>query len=318
MRMNAWSRGQRWKNDVIFHVAVGSIRVGLSLPRRWLPWLGSTLGTTAYAIFGHARRATLENLALVYPHLHPIERRAMAREVFRTLGCNLTDTLSLLDPTESPERTLGITPTSRTALDEALRAGRGVVYVTCHLGPWERMAALLAGLGYPITTLASESYDPRFDAVLYGRLRTSRNVDVIYRGSSAAPLAVVRALKRGRVLGFLVDLPGRIATCPVQWLGRPSTVALGPARIALRTGAPVVIGTPAPGAGGLQVDVTALPTEDLEPGDVGERVLCQRIADELSRRIAALPSHWPWMHRSFETRAMRQLGGSAAHFGLIH
>jgi Kdo2-lipid IVA lauroyltransferase/acyltransferase len=294
-----WSRAQRWKNDAIFVAASTAVGLATTLPRTWLPGLGSAVGSAAYMLLGRARKATHENLELVHPAISARTRKAMARDVFRRLGQNLTDTVALLDPTEAPNRTLGITPGARAALESALAEGRGVVYATCHLGPWERMAALLAELGYPITTVARESYDPRFHGLLYEKLRTSRNVDVIYRGDARAPFAIVRALRRGRVVGFLVDLPGRVTTRPVRWLGRSSRVALGPARLALRTGSPIVVGTPAPAENGLIVRIERLPTGDLAPGEAGEATLCQRIADALSERILDLPAHWPWMHPSF-------------------
>jgi KDO2-lipid IV(A) lauroyltransferase len=243
-------------------------------------------------------------LALVDSALPSGPLAAKPSAIFRCLGRNLTDTVALLDPTEEPSRTLGIPMESRRVLADALSEGRGVVYATCHLGPWERMAALLADLGFPITTLARESYDPRFHELVYEKLRTRRNVEVIYRGEPRAPLAIVRALRRGRVLGFLVDLPSRREPASrvlqnVRWLGCPSRIARGPARLALRTGTPLVVGTPAPSARGLEVRITRLPTCDLAAGDAGETELCQRIADELSVRIRALPAHWPWMHPSF-------------------
>ena len=111
---------------------------------------------------------------------------------------------------------------------------------------------------------------------------------------------MMRALRRRRVLGFLMDLPGRIPTLPVVLLGQPSRLPIGPARIALRTGSPVVVGTPAPGENGsLEVRISRLPTDDLAAGSEDEARLTQRIADALSERIRSLPMHWPWMHRSF-------------------
>jgi KDO2-lipid IV(A) lauroyltransferase len=161
------------------------------------------------------------------------------------------------------------------------------------------MAALLAKRGFPITTVARESYDPRFHALLYDKLRARRDVQVIYRGDPGAPLAIVRALRRGRVLGLLMDMPGRIATRDVTWLGLPSRVPIGAARLALRLRAPVVVGTPAPSASGLEIRITALETDDLAPGERGEAALTQRIADALSERIRWLPTQWPWMHPTF-------------------
>jgi lauroyl/myristoyl acyltransferase len=326
---SSWSRTQRWKNDALFLAVRAALELGLAVPRSWLPALGSAIGTLSHALFARARRTTLSNLELVQPELRPEARAALARSIFRTLGRNLTDTVALLDPTEAPSRTLGITCESREVLDAALGEGRGVIYATCHLGPWERMAALLAALGYPITALARRSYDPRLENLIYPGLRTARNIETIHRGSPSAAVAIVRALRRGRVLGVLVDLPGRNrpegeegkmprrATSPVTWLGRPSSIPLGPARLALRTGAPIVIGTPAPGGAKLWLRIARLSTE----GCADETELCQRIADALSERIRALPEHWPWMHRSFGEGENHHLtvepGRSARDFRLV-
>ncbi|MFX8535407.1 hypothetical protein ABTM11_20295, partial [Acinetobacter baumannii] len=87
---------------------------------------------------------------------------------------------------------------------EALRGGRGVVFITAHLGPWERMAAVLVEAGFPVATVARESYDPRYTA-LYERLRAPRGVRSIYRGAPGAGRAIARELARGGAVGFLVD-----------------------------------------------------------------------------------------------------------------
>jgi len=297
-----WSRSQQWKNDALYWAAAIAIRVGLSLPKRLLPFVGSWVGTISYLGLAQARKMTLHNLGLVYPAKSGKARRAMALSVFQCLGQNLTDALSLLDPSEDEGRTLRMLPDSARVLADALDQRRGVIYVTAHLGPWERMAGLLAQHGFPITTIARESYDPRFDRLIYQRLRGSRNVEVIYRGSPGAPAALVRALRAGRIVGFLMDLPGRVATRPVSLLGQPSRAPLGPARLALRLESPVVVGSPLLGPDGMpEVHITSLKTKDLAADDRGEEELTQRIIDALGNRIRAWPTAWPWMHPSFET-----------------
>jgi len=295
----SWSRPQRRKNDFLFAAARVGLGLGLALPRTWLRPSGACLGFAAYALLGAARRATLANLALVHPELDPAARRHLARAIFRSLGQNLTDTLALLDPSEDAGRTLAIDAASERALTDALARGRGVIYATCHLGPWERMAALLAQRGFPITTVARESYDPRFHPLVYEKLRTRRRVEVIHRGEPGAPVAIVRALRKGRVLGLLLDMPGRIATEDVTWLGLPSRIPAGAARLALRLRCPVVVGTPAPHPEGLEIRIAKLETDDLTAGARSEAVLNQRIADALTERIRLLPTHWPWMHPTF-------------------
>lgn len=299
----SWSPLQRAKNDLIWLSATSLLALVRTLPRRWLPSIGSHVGALAHALLVRERRRASENLSRCFPHLDTHERTEMVRRNFMKLGENLGDTLALLDRREAPERSLTLPTSSADVLIEALAQGRGVIYVTAHLGPWERMAAVLAARGFPISTIARESYDPRFDR-LYERLRRPRGVNALYRGRQGASVAIVKALRRNHVVGFPIDLPGRVPTLPVQLLGQPSKLPLGPARIALRTRAPIVIGTPAPSAdGGLEISIARLVSDDFDGGTALESALTQRLADALGQRIAALPLHWPWMHPSFD--AMR-------------
>src|SRR5262249_28272891 len=87
-----WSRSQRRKNEVIYAAANAALAVGLTVPRSWLPWLGSAIGSLSLVLFREARRTTLRNLELVHPELGPAARSALAGEIFRTLGRNLTNT----------------------------------------------------------------------------------------------------------------------------------------------------------------------------------------------------------------------------------
>jgi len=80
----------------------------------------------------------------------------------------------------------------------------------------------------------------------------------------------------------------------VTMLGQERRLPVGPARIALRTGAALVVGTPERRASGMVVTV-----EEIDPGDAGaegaDAALTQRLATVLDRRIRALPERWPWM-----------------------
>jgi len=102
-----------------------------------------------------------------------------------------------------------------------------------------------------------------------------------------------------------MDLRSRVPSVQATFLGQATQVPVGPARIALRMGAAVVVGTVGPDAnapGGLRITCTEVPTGDLAPDDAGERALTGRLATELSNRIRALPGEWVWMHDRFGDR----------------
>jgi KDO2-lipid IV(A) lauroyltransferase len=225
-------------------------------------------------------------------------RRRLARLAYVELGGYLGETVALL--TGRPLSPLPIAHASRRVLDAALAEGRGVVFASAHLGPWERVAGSLVAAGVPLTTLAREGYDERFTRIL-DELRGVLGVSVIYRGRPGSHVQVVRTLRRGGVLGAPMDLRSRVPSIVAPLFGIPADTPVGPARIALRTGAPVVVGTAAPGPLGLLITITRVDTSGITASAQGEAILTERINAELSRRILALPVGWVWMHPRWQS-----------------
>ncbi len=291
-----WTPSQRAKNDAIYALAVLALTAARPLPRRAAAALGRGLGRLLHGVLRRERAIALANLKLAYPRLSRSEREALARAAFVTLGGLLGETVAALhggfEPLPFPEA-------SRRLLSEALAEGRGVVLPSAHLGPWERLAATLVAHDVPLTTMVRASYDPRFDA-LTARLRGGSGVETIPRGAPAAPARILRALRRGRVLGAPMDLASRVPSAPVPFLGQPARTAVGPARIALRTGAPVVVCTvERTEAGALAVTATRLDRTGAGAEPEEALALTARINAELGRRIRTAPEMWPWMHRRF-------------------
>jgi KDO2-lipid IV(A) lauroyltransferase len=210
--------------------------------------------------------------------------------VYGELGMLLGDAVATLDP-RRPIEPLSFLPGSRECLDEAVAEGRGVVFASAHLGPWERVAASLVAAGVPLTVVAREPYDPRLRRI-YERLRAARGVRAVYRGEGGASTSLLRVLRRGGVLGIPMDLASRVPHVLVPFLGVPAPTPVGPARIAVRTRAAVVVGTVAPlPDGSLGLAFAKIPSCDCEVE------LTRRINAELSTRIRTLPAMWPWMHQ---------------------
>jgi len=290
----AWTPLQRAKNDVLWALADTLLAAGQRLPLPTLRVLGRALGLVAHALVAPARRTALANVALALPALDLRARRALVRRCFATLGEIAGETVATLGRHGPPA--LDLTPEARATIDQARAEGRGVILPSAHLGPWERVAASFAAAGVPLVALSRESYDPRFTEV-YDRLRSSAGVRVIWRGAPGATVRIVRTLRNGEVLGVPMDLRARVASIGAAFLGHSAPTALGPARIALRARAPVVVATVAPGGdGGLVVSATRIVADDLRPDPAGTSTLTTRINDELSRRILALPHAWVWMH----------------------
>lgn len=281
-----WSPWQRRKNDLIFALAQGALKAARRVPGPVLAWGCRGLGWASWLLLGSARRRVSRNLRLVFGATAPPSFR-----VFLALAGLLEDTLVLLrGGTASGER-LRLTEEARGVFLEALREGRGVILATAHLGPWERLGAVLCEAGLPMATVARESYDPRFDA-LYRELREGRGLRVLYRGAPGFVAALRRALRANQIVGMPMDLGGRgVRVQAVPFFRGELPLAVGPAELARRTGAALIFATAAPGARGLEVRA--------------ERVACgensQQVTRSLGRllevRLKEMPLPWPWMHR---------------------
>jgi KDO2-lipid IV(A) lauroyltransferase len=294
-----WTRGQRAKNDAIWILARLALAATGRMPTSVRTALGAILGELVHAGARSARRQALANVALALPHLPSPARRALVRRCFRTLGGALGEMLGFLGSPGKP-RPVPLSPEASATLERARLEGRGVIFASAHLGPWERVAASIAASGTPFTVLTRDSYDPRFSR-LQNAMRRAAGLHLIRRSTStSATRAVLRALRRGDVVGIAMDLCARVASCQAPFLGIAAPTALGPARMALRTGAAVVVGSVAPSGFGegepYVVTATRIVVEDLSPGPGGAQELTMRINAELSRRILAIPHAWVWMH----------------------
>jgi lauroyl/myristoyl acyltransferase len=97
-----------------------------------------------------------------------------------------------------------------------------------------------------------------------------------------------------------MDLRSRVPSIDAPFLGSPAPTAVGPARIALRTGAAVVVGTVARVKNAtrpeeLEITMTRIDIPPKTSGDA-EQALTLALNSELSRRILAFPEGWVWMH----------------------
>lgn len=303
-----WTLAQRAKNDVLWLLASAAIALTSRLPPRALRAAGVGLGRLAHVLLPSARRLAVANVAVAFPDLELRARQALVARTYRTLGGYLGDAVAMLDP-RRPVALLPFAEGARATLDAAIAEQRGVVFASAHLGPWERVAATLVSCEVPFTAVAREAYDPRLTR-LYDRLRGGRGLPTIYRGAPGAGAALLRTLRRGHVLGIPMDLASRVPSIEVRFLGRLAATPVGPARLALRTGAAVVVGVPAPierlasvSSPELELAIARIETHDLEASPAGEKALTERINDALSARIRALPEAWVWMHPRWGTAA---------------
>ena len=132
-------------------------------------------------------------------------------------------------------------PEARAAMDAALARGKGVVFVTGHVGNWELLARYVALEDYPAAVIGKELSDPRTTR-LVERFRASGKLRVIWRGSQGAAKEMLRALKGNSILGILIDQDTKVQSVWVPFFGKLAKTPRAAADLAIRTGAAPMLG----------------------------------------------------------------------------
>ena len=123
-------------------------------------------------------------------------------------------------------------------MQAALAEGHGVVVLTGHIGCWEWLSAAFTLNGMPVSAIAKPQPNIQYTRVL-DDLRATIHVEIFSRGTSEL-IAAARALKRGKLLGFLADQDGGPGGAFIEFLGRTASTPLGPAVFSRKFRSPVV------------------------------------------------------------------------------
>ena len=132
---------------------------------------------------------------------------------------------------------------SEKPLDDAIAAGKGAILLSIHLGNWELGGLGLAEKGYRMNILTFREPDAKVN-LKREQLRRERGINFIYVDrevtTSLAIVEAVQALNRNEVLAILGDRDGSSHTMALEFFGRQVRLPLGPAYLALASGAPVI------------------------------------------------------------------------------
>jgi phosphatidylinositol dimannoside acyltransferase len=249
------------------------------------------LSDLAFAVLSTQRQSAIDNMAQVLG-LHRDEPvvRQKAKEAFRHYGRYVADFLRLpyLDADELATR---LNFSGWEHIDDALGAGKGVIFISAHVGNWDLATAILAHRGYPVNVVAETFQPPKLNKVVQGH-RERHGAKVIPLESSAR--RVLGVLRKNEILGLLIDRPSPEAGVMVRFFGDLTEVPAGAALLALKTGARLVSGVVIrnpdhtyTGFVNSHFDVEL--TGDL-PTDV--RRLTQVIMDTLENFIRQYPEQW--------------------------
>lgn len=301
-RREAIRRHGRLRTVVEYLVAVTILRGATLLPRRLALRFGDGVSRLVWRLLPRLRRYAMINLRLAFPELSEAERERIARGSYRSLGRLLAEISQF--PRLNPEN-IGqvVTYDGLEHYLAAVAAGRGVIFLTGHIGAWELSVYAHSVYGHPSSFLARRVDNPLIEqlAERYRTMYGNRSID-----KQHGVREVIRTLRDGGVVGILADLNSlRDEGVFCDFFGVPAATTIGVATLAMRTGAVVLPGY-------LVWDEKLRrhvlhfepPVSTILTGDRAADVLANtaRYTKVLEGIIRRYPDQWLWIHRRWRTR----------------
>jgi len=233
---------------------------------------------------------------LAFPEKSAAERRQLARAVARHFARSALDAIRIQGL--EPDQLLAMVDISGWEnAERALARGRGVFFLTAHIGSWE-VAALVTGLKLEkgLAVVNRPLDNPLLEGEL-DRLRKLYGNHVFGKRNMVREMLI--QLKRGGGVGILIDQKVRPDQgVEVPFFGHPAWTHPVLARMASKTGAavvPTVALRERPGRYALRYDKPVM-VDELSEAERDDVPLTARYMKILENAITAHPDQWLWYH----------------------
>lgn len=278
------------------------LKVVGALPRAISRRAAAFVAAVLFRVRPKLRKTAEFNLRLAFPDWTDARRNDVIRKMVRNLGRMAAEFARLPGLTKQNIQDIVILDGHENFL-EGRRRGKGVLYLTGHIGGWELSSFAHALYGYPLHYMARPLDNQGLD-VLVNRYRCGSGNLPIFKNESARTM--LKILKDSGTIGILADqntLPAEGVF--VDFFGKLACATTGIARVALHTGAAVV-----PGFAYWDESIQKYclrfepPVELIRTGDTERDVFenTQKFTKVLEEIIRKYPDQWVWVHARWKTR----------------
>jgi len=293
---------RRVRYNFIYALLRFMIFVSNLMPRKlWLQLCGA-LGRFSSIFTGQSRKRVVKHLTMVYgKEKSEAEISKLSKKVFEMLGKNAGDIIRgfrimKLEDFEKFRVINGI-----EHIERAYQKGKGVIFLTGHLGPFEFTATETSFRGYKPLIVGTRMKDEKLNDLL-AQQRNKLGATAVERGKDTVKL--VKNLKSGGTMIILIDQDTKVKSRFVNFLGYPCATPIGATLMALKTGAAVVpIFTHL--RDDYKLEINCYP--EIEMTVTGDEetdliVNTQKLSDATERELRKYPEQWVWMHERWKTK----------------
>jgi KDO2-lipid IV(A) lauroyltransferase len=272
------------------------------LPQHAARSLASAVARGLYSLSPKLRKTAEFNLRLAFPEWTEAQRQQVIRKMARNLGRMAAEFARMPKYSAANIQDLVILDGHENFL-RGHEQGKGVLYLTGHIGGWELSSFAHALYGYPLHYMARPLDNRELDE-LVNRYRGLSGNQPIFKNESAR--VMLKVLKDAGTVGILADqntMPSEGAF--VDFFGTSACTTTGLARVALHTGAAVV-----PGYAYWDEAIRKYrlrfepPVELIRTGDTERDILenTQKFTKVIEEIIRKYPDQWVWVHGRWNTR----------------
>lgn len=269
-----------------------TLRLLASLPLSWLHAIGAFGGRLVYALSARYRKRVAENLSVAFGAGEGPAPQSVVAEAGRAIA-----ELPYIWGRPLSAAVADIIEVEGGALvEEARREGRGILYLTPHLGCFEIIAQYLSNRA-PITVLYRE---PRLRWV--GEwIRAGRRREQLHLAPAdlSGVRGLIKALRRHEAVGMLPDqVPGKGEGEWLPFFGRPAYTMTLAARLSEVPNVVVIfaVGERLPQGQGYRLHLSA-PTQPLDGDTIARAAAINR---ELEVLIRKLPAQYLWGYNRYK------------------
>jgi KDO2-lipid IV(A) lauroyltransferase len=268
------------------------------LPLGVLHFAGAAVGRMTRRLSPRFRRLLSENLARsgLAPNPGPARER-LERRVAAEIGKGLLELPAVWFRSPRRVERLVVDPGEWQLVDDALRHGRGLLFLTPHLGCFE-IAATYAALRLPLTVLYRPPKLPWLEPLM--RAARTRGQGRVAPTSLSGVRRLLKALRSGEAVGVLPDqVPGFGEGAWAPFFGRMAYTMTLIGRLQKATGCAVILACShrLPGGRGFRLEFEAV-AEDLD-GPEGPA----RLNRAVERVIRRCPEQYLWSYNRYKVPA---------------
>lgn len=214
---------------------------------RYLPtsvcyWLGKMVVRVVYAFSPEDREGFAANLsvALGRAKTDPVIRKTV-RQIFINYSRYLVD--FFLIPQLPPHRIKQFFADIRgeAILKKALARGKGVIFLSAHIGNWEIGGSILKLLNYPLAVV-SLTHNAGTTNSLVNHLRRDKGIEVIEMDpqSPFSGIEILRRLRNNEIVAMIGDKDFFGTGRRISYFGKQVLFPIGPVIMAMKSGAALI------------------------------------------------------------------------------